>query len=242
MKKIIKIVLKILPYLIVSLPWIYYYRLRKNKISRIKKYHKIRTFLNKVSKLLSMEYEIEGKENLPVEESYLICPNHQSLVDPFIFINVFNDPISFVSKEEVKKMPIIRTFVSLLDGYYLERDNLKQEIKTMKAIQKEMDEKNVRYVVFPEGTRTKDPSLKMNPFKPGAFKFTMNSSKKIVPVCIYGTRDVFDKKVNKKKYKIKVKFYPPVDKNYYEGKTTIEVASFVQNQIKEGLDEFCKQN
>ena len=237
MKKTVKYVIKILPYLIISLPWIIYYRIRKNSLSRVRVYRKIKAFLTKVGSLLGMEYEIQGIENLPIEESYLICPNHQALVDPFVFVNIFEDPISFVCKAELKKVPIIRTFIYLLDGLYLERDNLRQEIKTMKEVQKQMNKKNVRYIIFPEGTRTKDPSFKMNDFKPGSIKFSMNEGKKIVPVCLFGTHDIFDKKINKKKYKIQVRIFPPVDKDFYNGKTTVEVTNYIQSQIQEGLDE-----
>ena len=36
----------------------------------------------------------------------------------------------------------------------------------------------------------------MNDFKPGSIKFSMNEGKKIVPVCLFGTHDIFDKKIN----------------------------------------------
>ena len=190
-----------------------------------------------VSSIIGIEYIVDGKEYLSVEQSYLLTPNHQSLIDPFIFFDIFNDPLSFACKKEAKKIPAVKDVIKMIDGKYLDRDNLRQEIKVMKSIQKDMIEKNVKYIVFPEGTRTKNPDLKMNPFKPGAFKYTMDLGKKIYPVAIYGTRNVFDKKLKWKKYRVHVSILPPLTKEDYQNMSTAEVATVVHDRVQNRLNE-----
>ena len=190
---------------------------------------------------MNIEYVIEGKENLPLEQSYLITPNHQSMLDPFIFFHLFDDPISFVCKKEVKKMPLVSDIIDTIGGKYLERDNLKQEIKVMRNITKDMKSRNIRYVLFPEGTRTKDENFKMNDFKAGALKFPMNSGIKIIPVCLHGTSKVFDDKYKQKKNRIFVSILPPVTKEEYQDLNTNQLATELKNRIQNRLNEIISK-
>ena len=238
--KIIKIVLRGIPYVFVSLFWIFIYGVTFKKKSRIKVYRKVKNLLEKVSSLIGIEYVVDGREYLTVEQSYLLTPNHQALIDPFIFFHVFNDPLSFVCKKEVKKIPAVNSIVNMIDGKYLERDNLRQEIKIMKSIQKDMTDKNVKYIVFPEGTRTKNSDLSLNDFKPGAFKYTMDLGKKIYPVAIYGTKNVFDNKCKMKKYRVRVSILPPITKEIYQNMTTSEVASLIHDKVQNRLNELIE--
>ena len=153
---------------------------------------------------------------------------------------MFNDPLSFVCKKEVKKIPAVNSIVNMIDGKYLERDNLRQEIKIMKSIQKDMTDKNVKYIVFPEGTRTKNSDLSLNDFKPGAFKYTMDLGKKIYPVAIYGTKNVFDNKCKMKKYRVRVSILPPITKEIYQNMTTSEVASLIHDKVQNRLNELIE--
>lgn len=237
MKKIIKWIFKLLPLVIFKFFQTKYYCLRKNKVSDVLLYRKNKKFLEKVCKAIGIEFIVDGLENLPVEESYLITPNHQSLIDPLIFFNIFNDPISFACKDSIKKLPIVNDIVYLCDGCYLERDNLRQEIKVMRYIRDKMITKNLRYIVFPEGTRTKNSDLSTNEFKPGAFKYTMDINKKIVPVCIYGSHRIFDKKIKDKKYTIYVSFLKPISKENYKEMSTSQVSELVKKQIDERLEQ-----
>ena len=45
-------------------------------------------------------------EVLDREKSYMFCPNHASLMDPFVLIVLSKNPIVFVGKKELVKIPI----------------------------------------------------------------------------------------------------------------------------------------
>ncbi len=237
MRKIIKWVLIILPSAIVVFFLLKIYKLRRNKMSRIRLYRKLNRYLKYVCRVLGLELHVDGIENIPLEDSFLITPNHQSLIDPLLFFCVFDDPVSFACKDSIKKIPVVNDFVNLIDGCYLERDNLRQEIKTMKYIRDIMSKKHVNYIIFPEGTRTKDSNLKMNEFKSGAFKYPMSIEKKILPVCINGTNRVFNKKIKDKKYPITVSFLPPISKQDYQNLSTNDVSELVHNRIENRLNQ-----
>ena len=44
------------------------------------------------------------------QKSYMFCPNHASLMDPFVLIVLSKNPIVFVGKKELVKIPIFGFF------------------------------------------------------------------------------------------------------------------------------------
>ena len=205
---------------------------KKSRIIKFNRYHKI---MKKADKVFGVDFYVEGKENLPVSQSYLITPNHQSMLDAVIFFDLIDDPVSFASKSELRNVFIAGDAVRSIEGVFLERDNLRQEIKMMKIIENSMKNDNLKWVIFPEGTRTKDEELVMNPFKPGAFKPAQRAGVSIIPVALYGSFRVLQKKLHWKKYPVQVSFLKPIKKEEYENLDTIEISSLVQQRVQEKL-------
>ncbi len=239
--KIAKWVFKLLPVLVGYYVMCKIYRFRKGKMSEVKLYRRLRKYILRVVGVLGIEYVVEGEENIPLEDSFLLTPNHASLVDPLTFFVLSRDPVGFACKKSIKHYPLVKDFIYLIDGVYLDRGNLKQEIRVMKDIQEVMLDRHIGYIVFPEGTRTKSPELTMNEFKPGAFKFTMKIDKCVVPVCIYGSHRVFDKKIKDRKYPIYVSFLPPVRSEDYASMSTNELSRKVQEAIEARLERYKKE-
>jgi len=53
---------------------------------------------------LQLDQEIEPNK------SYMFCPNHSSLMDPFVLILLSKNPIVFVGKQELATIPIFGYF------------------------------------------------------------------------------------------------------------------------------------
>ena len=49
-------------------------------------------------------------EILDRDKSYMFCPNHASLMDPFVLIVLSKNPIVFVGKKELVKIPVFGFF------------------------------------------------------------------------------------------------------------------------------------
>src|SRR6056300_394616 len=54
--------------------------------------------------------KIQADEVLDRNKSYMFCPNHASLMDPFMLIALSKNPIVFVGKQEFVKIPIFGFF------------------------------------------------------------------------------------------------------------------------------------
>lgn len=211
------------------------------KHSRVRMQRFISDEMRDVSRKIGVKFVVSGQENLPNEQSYLVCPNHQAAYDAVTMISMFkNEPMSLVAKKELRKVPLVGGLNNSLGSVFMDRSNLKQELKDMLKVRKSLQNDDCKWVIFPEGTRTKDPNFKLGEFKPGAMKFPMSIGKKIIPCAIYGTKRVLDPKDHHKEYPVYVHFFPPISKEQYEKMSTNEVAHLLKEMIQKKVDEFIE--
>jgi len=134
---------------------------------------------------------IIGLENVPKDEPVLFVGNHRSVFDVVIAYSTMQGITGFVSKKEMNKVPFVRIWMRFLHCLFLDRDNIKEGLKTiLKGIDLIKNDK-VSISIFPEGTRNHDDDVK--PFKEGSFKFAEKSGCKIIPMVQNNTESIFEK-------------------------------------------------
>lgn len=242
MKRWLRIIFKVIRY---GIPFVFYVLFTypfRNKISRIKRFRKLQYYLKNLHKDLDVELHVSGLENLPNEQSFLIAPNHQSMLDGSVMFEILDDPIAFISKGEVTKVPVAKHILATMGSIFMNRDNLKEELRVMRQVRQSMLDENVKWVIYPEGTRTRDPNFKLNEFKAGTFKFPMQINKKIVPCAVFGSTRLINAKCHFKKYPIYVHFFKPFTKEDYKHMTTQDVANKCREMIQAKVDEFIQMD
>lgn len=154
---------------------------------------------SKFFKILNVDLEVIGFENLPKAPA-ILAPNHSSLIDPIlIFTSLLNPDKSpdaedgiplFLSKADVAKNKHAKGYASLLNTFYIDRNKPREAVKQLDEMA-EFAKNNKRYsVIFPEGTRSKDG--KVNEFKSGAFRTAKKTYVPIVPVTINNAPAILD--------------------------------------------------
>lgn len=135
-----------------------------------------------------MRVHVDGLENLPENNDYILCANHKSNWDPiFLAISIPNQ-IYFVAKKEITTWPIIGWLVNKLGVIPVERDgrdlaSLKHCIKLLK------EDKTIG--IMPEGTRTKN--IDRANMKDGVSFMALKAKVDIIPVEIISTFKPFRK-------------------------------------------------
>ena len=233
---LISTVLKVLPVLIWDyFAWILRYSgKKKDKIPFEKRSKKARDLIRFAIKCLKYDIRVEGLENLP-QEPACYFGNHLSALDPLAMFEIFDTPICFVGKVEIKKIPVIGRIFTAADSLFLDRSNLKQQLKVMLAVQESLEQKRANWFVFPEGTRNKDQMAVMLPFQHGAFRSGMKAGVPIVPFAHTGEFRIMSKKHSFKKYPTHIKFLKPIYPEEYKDMSTEEVAAIVQSRIQQAL-------
>jgi 1-acyl-sn-glycerol-3-phosphate acyltransferase len=99
-----------------------------------------------------LTYEVEGLENLPKNQSYIVLSKHQSAWET-LALRLFLPMQTAVLKESLTWMPIGGWVLATLKPIAINRDKPKEALKTLIVEGTERLKEGMVVVVFPEGTR-----------------------------------------------------------------------------------------
>ena len=141
--------------------------------------------LIRLLRFLFFRVRVAGLEKLPASGPYLICPNHQSYVDPFVLCGVlpyrvFKD-VFVVGAPEYFEAPLTRWFARTANLVPVDPDS--NLVPAMKASAFGLAHGKI-LVMFPEGERSIDGTVKK--FKKGAPILAQHLGVPIVPVALKG--------------------------------------------------------
>lgn len=197
---------------------------QKNLIRHETPKHWSRTFMA----LTGSEVEIKGIHHVP-EGPVLFASNHEGDFDIPVLIGAINKPFGFIAKIETKKVPILRTWMEMINCVFLDRRDREKAAQSIMS-GSELLKKGNSLLIFPEGTRSKGGPIGL--FKAGGFRLAMDSGVPIVPISIEGTADVFEKNGRLvKPARIVVTICPPISHKEYKDKDLISLAGHVREII-----------
>ena len=81
--------------------------------------------------LAGVHTTVTGLENIPDDEPVLFIGNHRGFFDVIISYTYMKRPTGFVAKKEMKKALIIRRWMDNLFCLFLDRENMKEGLKTI---------------------------------------------------------------------------------------------------------------
>ncbi|MCD8021385.1 MAG: 1-acyl-sn-glycerol-3-phosphate acyltransferase [Clostridiales bacterium] len=155
------------------------FRISHGEVKRI-----LRTALN----IAGATVDVSGLENIP-EEPCLYVGNHCSYFDILVAETTIPSGVGFVAKDGLKKIPLLSAWMELIRCLFLNRDNVKEGLKTILEGSEYIKE-GFPMCIFPEGTRSKNGQ--MGEFKGGSLKMAQKANALIVPMAISGTAALFE--------------------------------------------------
>ncbi len=173
-----------------------------------------------------MGYKIIKNGNID-EEANLIVINHQSLVDIIVLEDLHPKNLSWVTKDEINKLPIFGHIVKAPKMIAVKREDKRSMLKLFKDVKDRVSDNRV-VAIFPEGTRGKGDKLLK--FKNGTKFLAEKLNLKVQPIVISGSRKVFDSQnMTASCGNIHVKFLP----SFYPKKDTTWFEDMQKNMQKE---------
>jgi long-chain acyl-CoA synthetase len=162
-------------------------------------------FFNLIARLF-FRLEVSGKENLAaMKRPYIVCPNHQSYLDPFLVTSEYafdNFKNSFaVGASQFFESKFMQSLAAFLNTVPIDADT--QLLKAMKAGAVGLKHGKILNI-FPEGARAFDGEL--HEFKKGAAILAVELDVPIVPVALDGFYKVWGRssgKINLSKTQIR---------------------------------------
>jgi 1-acyl-sn-glycerol-3-phosphate acyltransferase len=147
----------------------------------------MRRWARSVLRAARCEVIVHGGEHMVSGAVYI--SNHVSWFDIFALAATL-PRYTFIAKAELRRIPMFGWGAAAAGIVFLDRGNRKQAFEAYESAALEVQHgRNV--VVCPEGTRGHDYHLR--PFKKGPFVLAIASQRPVVPVIMYGTREVMPK-------------------------------------------------
>ena len=179
---------------------------------------------------------ITGTENIPAENGYLLCGNHQGLFDVVALVATHDNPLGGVYKIELKDIPFIRQIAASTNSFAMDRDDVRQSLTVIQSVTKEL-QAGRNYLIFPEGTRSKNGNV-MGEFHGGSFRCAVKAKAPLVPFAVIDCYKVLDQK-GSKPVSAQLHYLKPIPYEDYKDLKTTEIAALVKSHIQAAIDKYA---
>ncbi len=133
---------------------------------------------------------VKGEENVLHDDAALYTYNHRGFFDILVGYTTAPMHTAYISKKEIKNIPMISWWMKCMNCLFLDRNDIKQGLKTI-TDGIELLKNGTSIYIAPEGTRNKGEGLLE--FHDACFKLAEKSKKPVIPVAINNTDEVFEK-------------------------------------------------
>jgi len=155
------------------------------------KYNSIERKFTQISfRLLGINFDVKGLENIPENEPVIFVSNHQSFIDVKLSIAAIPRNFSFISKDILFKIPLLGKYMKTSGHIGIRRTDERNAYGTLSEVIKKLDG-GKSIIFFPEGTRSENGEL--GKFKRGISMVILKSGRKVIPTAIMGSRGFLPK-------------------------------------------------
>jgi 1-acyl-sn-glycerol-3-phosphate acyltransferase len=133
-----------------------------------------------------IELSVEGLENAPPGEAFVVMSNHQSLYDIPVLFQALKRRVRMVAKRELFRIPLFAHAMRIAGFVEVDRANRERAIASLRAAEAALHGGTSIWIA-PEGTRSETGRL--GAFKKGGFHMALATGTRILPISIIGTRD-----------------------------------------------------
>ena len=127
---------------------------------------------------------VEGKENIPKGNEYIIAPNHLSTLDPPMIGAIMPRPVAFTAKKELFENPFLCWWLNWLGAFAVDRENLSvSTIRTVLTIRKT----DWVFGIFPQGKRQEPGTI--SGITKGFASLAKTTKCGILPIGIIGSQE-----------------------------------------------------
>ena len=181
--------------------------------------------------ITGLDIEIEGLENIPTDNKFLIVSNHQSAWETLIFFTIFKDPV-MVLKKELLRLPILGLFLVRTGMIPVDRKNAAHSFKTLlRDVAQRLNEEKRPVCIFPEGTRK--PAGHPGEFQKGIYLIQKHTQAHIL--CVVHNAGVYWKPHNFiiKPGKVRLFIYPVLPAVFDDDTLKTIVPKMIHTKAKE---------
>lgn len=178
--------------------------------------------------------EVTGLENIPADGGFMMYANHQGLFDVVALAATCPVPIAAVLKKELKDIPFLKQIMVCTGSYPMDREDVRQSLRVIQGVTREVREDGRGFIIFPEGTRSKQGN-RMGEFHGGSFRCALKAGCPIVPIAFVDSFKPLDEK-GSRPVTVGIHYLPPIPFEQFQGMTTVELAALIKARIQACID------
>jgi len=168
-----------------------------------------------------------GFEKFPDDGSALIVSNHMSLFDPVVLTYLLKDRnVTYISKPENFKIPVIGSLFKKCGYLAIDRDSPRNALQTIYQAA-DLLRDGCSVMVYPEGTRNRNPENGLLPFHNGVFKIAKRAEAPVVVMVVTGT-ELVKKNGPWKRTEVKVEVVDLLDTEFVTANNDREIGERVR--------------
>ncbi|MBI4974941.1 MAG: 1-acyl-sn-glycerol-3-phosphate acyltransferase [Candidatus Omnitrophica bacterium] len=138
-----------------------------------------------------LNLKVIGRENIPKKGAFIFASNHSSYLDPIILgVSVYRS-LNYMAQEDLFTRPFLGWALRKVHSFPVRREE--NDFRAVRQALNKLSE-GKPLVIFPEGMRSKDGSLKRA--KPGIGFIAAKAKVPVVPAYIKGAFDALPKGVS----------------------------------------------
>ena len=177
--------------------------------------------------------DVQGLEHL-IDGPAMLISNHEGNFDIPTLIATLPKPFGFISKVEVKKLPVIRDWMEEMNCIFLDRTDRRSAMRVLKDAEESLRAGH-SLVMFPEGTRSQGKG--MGTFKSGFAKIAKDAEVAVIPIALSGTSDIMEKNNNRiRPSDVKVRVLQPFTVEEVNQMTRKELVEKAERRIRKALE------
>ncbi len=185
-----------------------------------------------------VKLRVSGREHLTSHRPAVFLFNHRNNFDAFFVGALVRTDLAWVGKAELKKNPISAMLSRLVPVAFVERSGGSPEeaAKALEPVAK-MVREGCSIMIAPEGTRVRDMTVDIGPFKKGAFHMARTLGIPVIPIVIRNALDVAGRDaVMLRSGTVDIAVLPPVETKGWTEKNTGQKAEQVRQMFIDTLE------
>jgi len=139
-------------------------------------------------RFLGISVEVSGLDRVAQAPACIFMANHLSFLDGPIVAMIIPRPVRIILKKSIFRVPVLGMAMRFVDFVSVDRRGVRGGQRSLLKAADLMRRKGYSFLVFPEGTRSRDGSMQV--FRRGGFFLALNARTPIVPVAIRGSYEL----------------------------------------------------
>lgn len=201
--------------------------------SEQEKWNHIHLIMSTAVKSGNLDLQVTCVENIPAPGTgFMMYGNHQGMFDVVAIAATCPTPLGAVLKKELKDIPFLKQIIACTKSFSMDREDVRQSLTVIQNVTEEV-KKGRSYLIFPEGTRSKNGN-RMGDFHSGSFRCAIKAKCPILPIAFIDSFKVLDQK-GSRRLSVQLHYLKPIPYEEYEGMKTAEVAAMVKERIADAI-------